>query len=145
MSNLFRNQEVLVLVNLSPQEAIDTYGGVRSGSVKADFYDDCVSIPDPADLNVNENESSYSRRLFSRSTEPSGSVFHSCGRHNNCDTFYIFQNYFRLPRQTIRENANFIVLFSQDTKNLMHIHPDHYDDDMSLNEFKAFCRGMEQW
>ena len=47
-SNLFRNQEVLVRVNLSPQEAIDTYGGVRSSSVKADFYDDCASIPDPA-------------------------------------------------------------------------------------------------
>ena len=46
--------KVLVRVNLSPQEAIDTYGGVRSGSVKADFYDDCSSIPDPADLNVNE-------------------------------------------------------------------------------------------
>ena len=28
-------------------------------------------------------------------------------RHNNVDCFYLAQNYFRLPRQTIRENANF--------------------------------------
>ena len=54
VSNLFLNQEVLVRVNLSPQDAIDTYGGVRSGSVKADFYDDCSSIPDPADFSMNE-------------------------------------------------------------------------------------------
>ena len=70
-------------------------------------------------------------------------AYYTRGRHNNCDTFYISQNYFRLSRQTIRENANFIVLFSQDAKNLMHIHADHCDDDMSLNEFKAFCR--EAW
>ena len=50
------------------------------------------------------------------------------------------QNYFRLPRQTIRENTNFIILFPQDAKNLMHIHADHCDDDMSLPEFKYYCR-----
>ena len=33
------------------------------------------------------------------------------GRHSNVDTFYLTQNYFKLPRQTIRENANFICLF----------------------------------
>ena len=54
------------------------------------------------------------------------------GIHNNCDTFYISQNYFKLQRQTIRENTNLIILFPQDAKNLMHIHADHCDDDMSL-------------
>ena len=62
------------------------------------------------------------------------------GRHNNCDTIYISQNYFRLPRQTIRENANFIILFPQDAKNLTHIYADHCDGDMSIEEFKKFCR-----
>ena len=142
VSNLFRNQEVLVRVNLSPQEAIDTYGGVRSGSVKADFYDDCASIPDPADLNVNEKNLLILDDCF-LGPQNKAEAYYTRGRHNNCDTFYISQNYFRLPRQTIRENANFIVLFSQDAKNLMHIHADHCDDDMSLNEFKAFCR--ETW
>ena len=61
-------------------------------------------------------------------------------RHNNCDSFYISQNYFRLPRQTVRENANFIILFPQDAKNLMHIHADHCNDDMTLDEFEKFCR-----
>ena len=74
-------------------------------------------------------------------TEQSRSVLHK-GRHNNCDTFYISQNYFRLPPQTIRENTNFIILFPQDTKNLMHIQADHCDDDMSLQEFKDYCRKL---
>ena len=30
------------------------------------------------------------------------------GRHSNVDCFYLSQNYFKLPRQTIRETANFI-------------------------------------
>ena len=58
--------------------------------------------------------------------------------------FYISQNYFRLPRQTIPENANFIVLFSQDAKNMMHIHADHCGDDMTLDEFKKFCRKVRE-
>ena len=37
-------------------------------------------------------------------------------RHSNVDCIYLSQNYFKLPRQTIRENANFICLFPQDLK-----------------------------
>ena len=33
------------------------------------------------------------------------------GRHSNVECFYLAQNYFKLPYQTIRENANFICLF----------------------------------
>ena len=58
---------------------------------------------------------------------------------NNCDTLYIAQNYFRLPRHTIRENSNFIILFRQDNKNLAHLHADHCADDMTLQEFKQLC------
>ena len=64
------------------------------------------------------------------------------GRHNNCDTFYISQNYFLLPKHTIRENANFIILFLQDMKNLGHIHADHCATDMTLDEFKKFCTSI---
>ena len=139
VSNLFHSQEVLTRVDLSPQEAIDTYSGVRSRSVKADFYDDCTSLPDPADLNANEKNLLILDDCF-LGPQNKAEAYYTRGRHNNCDTFYISQNYFRLPRQTIRENANFIILFSQDAKNLMHIHADHCNDDMSLKEFKKFCR-----
>ena len=49
------------------------------------------------------------------------------------------QNYFRLPRHTIREISNFIILFPQDVNNLTHIHADHCANDISLLEFKQFC------
>ena len=52
---------------------------------------------------------------------------------------YITQNYFRLPRHTIRENSNFNILFPQDVNNLAHIHTDHCASVISLLEFKQFC------
>ena len=52
-------------------------------------------------------------------------AYYTRGRHNNCDTIYIAKNYFSLPRVTVRENSNFIILFPEDVKNLTHIHADH--------------------
>ena len=61
-------------------------------------------------------------------------------RHSNVDCFYLAQNYFKLPRQTIRENANFIYLFPQDLKNLNHIFDDHVGSDMTKEEFRQLCK-----
>ena len=62
------------------------------------------------------------------------------GRHSNVDCFYLAQNYFKLPRQTIRDNANFICLFPQDLKNLNHIFDDHVASDMTKEEFRQLCK-----
>ena len=53
---------------------------------------------------------------------------------------YLARNYFKLPRQTIRENANFICLFPQDLKNLNHIFKDHVESDMTNEEFRHLCK-----
>ena len=55
------------------------------------------------------------------------------GRHSNVDCFYLAQNCFKLTRQTIRENVNFIYLFPQELKNLNHIFDDH---DITQKEFR---------
>ena len=62
------------------------------------------------------------------------------GRHSNVDCFSLSQNYFNLPRQTIRENANFICLFPQDLKNLNHIFDDHVRSDMTTEEFRQLFK-----
>ena len=50
----------------------------------------------------------------------------------------------RLPRQTIRENANFICLFPQDRKNINHIYNDHVGDDMLKDEFRKCQKSREK-
>jgi len=62
------------------------------------------------------------------------------GRHSNCDCLYLSQNYFKLPWQTIRENANFFCLFPQDQKNLDHIFNDHVSQNMTKEQFKKLCK-----
>ena len=96
-------------------------------------------ILDPSEWDVVEKNSLILDGCF-LGPQNKAETYYTRGRHNNCDSFYIWQNYFRLPRQTIRENTNFIILFPQDAKNLMHIHADHCDDDMTLQEFKDYCR-----
>ena len=53
---------------------------------------------------------------------------------------HLAQNYFKLPCQTIRENANFICLFPHDLKNPNHIFYDHVGSDMTTEEFRQLCK-----
>ena len=55
-------------------------------------------------------------------------------------TLIVSQNYFKLSRQTIRENANFICLFPNDLKNLNHIFEDHVGSDMPKKKFRQLCK-----
>ena len=65
--------------------------------------------------------------------------YFSRGRHNQIDVCYLAQSYSRVPKQLIRDNANFIVLFRQDEMNLKHAYVEHVSTDMSYSEFKSFC------
>ena len=139
ISNLFIQQDTLTKVELSPLEAIDAYDGITEGGIIANFYDDCSNIPDPSSLdNLEKNLLILDDCFLGKQNK--AEAYYTRGRHNNCDTFYISQNYFRLPRQTIRENSNLIILFPQDSKNLSHIYSDHCAQDISSEEFKEFCK-----
>lgn len=139
IANIFQNQDAFQKVALTPVQVIDQYTGDRKGHIKAEFYGDSNMIPDPAELNSDEKNFLLLDDCFLGSQNKI-EAFYTRGRQNNCQTMYISQSYFRLPRHTIRGNANFIILFAQDAKNLQHIYADHCDGDMSLDEFKTFCR-----
>ncbi|KAL4152805.1 hypothetical protein QTP88_000638 [Uroleucon formosanum] len=51
----------------------------------------------------------------------------------------LFESYSKVPKQLLRDNANFIVLFKQDETNLKHVYNEHCSGDMSYSEFKDFC------
>ena len=62
------------------------------------------------------------------------------GRHNNLDIYHLSQSYFDLPKRTIRNNSNRIILFNQTLKDIEHIYRDVAGYDMSYDEFKELCR-----
>ena len=111
VANIFHNQEVLVKVQLSPLEAIEEYTGLERGSIKDNFYGDCMMIPDLSELDVVEKHLLILLDDCFLGLQNKAEAYYTRSRHNNCDTFYISQNYFSLPRQTIRENTNLIIMF----------------------------------
>ena len=139
IGNIFRNQSEFDKVKMSALEVIEQYDGLREGKIKAEFFENCASIPDPTELNVDDKNLLILDDCF-LGPQNKAEAYYTRGRQNNCDTFYISQSYFRLPRHSVRENSNFIIFFSQDAKNLQHIYADHCEGDMSLEEFKRFCR-----
>ena len=69
--------------------------------------------------------------------------FFTRGRHNDLDVYYLSQSYFDLPKRTIRNNSNIIILFQQTLKDVQHIYTDIAGFDMSYDEFKSLCK--EAW
>ena len=111
ISNLFNSQEALV--NILTLTAIEKFSCVSNGKIQADFYDDCQGIPDPSALDPTQKNLLLLDDCF-LDKRNKAEAYYTQGRHNNCDTIYIVQNYFRLPRHTCRENSHFIILFPQD-------------------------------
>ena len=64
--------------------------------------------------------------------------YFSQGRHGNADCFYLCQSFYKIPKSVIRENANLIVLFRQDMRNLRQLHEAYVACDMSFKEFVSF-------
>lgn len=65
--------------------------------------------------------------------------YFTMGRHFNINVFYLCQSYAHAPKQLVRDNLNFIILFNQDDLNLKHIYSNHVNTDMSYAQFKDFC------
>ena len=66
--------------------------------------------------------------------------FFSRGRHENLDVYYISQSFFRLPRQSIRNNSDRLIPFKQTLRDVrsMYYHIGAFD--MIYDEFKEMCR-----
>ena len=131
--NLFNNQSLI-----PPLEAIDTYTGELKGGITAEFFEDCEQIPDPRSLDPKKKNLIIFDDCYLGKQSKTG-AFYSRGRHNNCDSLYISQNYFSLPRNSVRENSNFIILFPQNNKSVLNIHQDHCTD-LPFEEFRNLCR-----
>lgn len=65
--------------------------------------------------------------------------YFSMGRHAQVDCFYLCQTYARVPKHLIRDNANVLILFKQDSLNLRHVYDDHVNNDMAYDVFQKLC------
>ena len=56
IANIFKNRSEFFRIKVPPLEVIEQYTGKKSGKVKGDFFENCASIPDPAELNVEDKK-----------------------------------------------------------------------------------------
>jgi len=139
---LFDNQDQIMGLNIPPALLVEHMGkGLekKSGDIECKFFESSDDVPDPRDLNPElKNVMVFDDLLLEKQNKCE--TYYLRGRHSNIDCFYLSQNYFKLPRQTIRENANFICLFPQDQKNINHIYNDHVSSDMTKEQFRELCK-----
>ena len=107
----------------------------QKSDIDCKFFESASDVPDPRDLNpATKNLMVFDDLLLERQNKCK--AYYTRGRHSNVDCLYLAQNYFKLPRQTIRENANFICLFRQDVNNIN----DHVSSDVTKEEFRNVCK-----
>ena len=58
-------------------------------------------------------------------------------RHNNISIFKVSQDYYELPKRTIRANGNIFQIFKPDNfRDVQNLYQDKASMDMTVNEFK---------
>ena len=77
--------------------------------------------------------------LGARNSSQIGEFF-TRGRHEDLDVYYISQSYFGLPRQSIRNNSDRLILFKQTLRDVQSMYCDIGAFDMIYDEFKEMCR-----
>jgi len=111
----------------------------RNAKVKVDYFEDGTSIPDPSEVNSKNKNLFIFDDVATEKKQTPADNFYTRGRHNNCNSIYLSQNYYLLPRQTIRTNANVLILFALPTIDMRNIYTDIISLDMSFDEFQRFC------
>ena len=78
--------------------------------VECKFCQSAEDVPDPREISSEKNNLMVFDDLLLEK-QNACELYYVRGRHSNVGYFYLAQNYFKLPRQTIRENANSFVFF----------------------------------
>ena len=73
--------------------------------VECNFYQSAEDVPDQRELSSEKKNLMVFDDLLLEKQNACGS-YYVRGRHSNVNCFYLAQNSFKLPCQTIRENAN---------------------------------------
>jgi len=111
---VFENCNEIQREQISPSVLIDALAKNQlqhsKEPIECIFYESADDVPDPKEVSPEQkNLMIFDYLLLQKQNKCE--AYYVRGRHSNCDCLYLSQNCFKLPRQTIRENANFFVCF----------------------------------
>ena len=106
----------------SSEIEIETYDSIEELKYPQDYEEGIIILDD---LNQKEMEDPRVQAMFKRS------------RHNNLSIFIISQDYYELPKRTIRCNGNIFHIFKPNNfRDVQNLYQDKASMDMTYNEFK---------
>ena len=113
----------------------------EKGDISCEFYEDPSDIPDPRDFDERDKNLIIFDDIMTDKNQSAPGAFFTRSRHNNIDCIYISQNYYHLPRHTIRCNSNFLILFNLDPIDTDHLYRDSGAsvDFKDINKFRQLC------
>ena len=106
--NLLKINDQINEQNLDPIGIIKTVGciladnHVKKKNITIQCYENSCEIPDPKEFNKNDKNLIVFDDIMCDKNQSAADSFYTRARHNNIDCFYIAQNFYKLPRQTIR-------------------------------------------
>ena len=102
---------------------IETFDNREELKFPQEYENNSIIILD--DLNEKEINNDKIQSMFKR------------GRHDNLSIFIISQDYYELPKRTIRCNGNIFHIFKPNNfRDVLNLYQDKASMDMTLNEFK---------
>src|SRR5580692_519208 len=113
----------------------------EKSNITCEFYENPDDIPDPKDFDKKEKNLIIFDDIMTDRNQSAPGAFFTRSRHNNIDCIYISQNYYHLPRHTIRSNSNFLILFNLDPIDTDHLYRDSGAsvDFKDVNKFRQLC------
>ena len=131
ISNILNEEDIDIVINElvnkkdfeKSDTEIETFDNIEELRYPQEYKKNSIIILD--DLNEKEINNEKIQAMFKR------------GRHNNLSIFIISQDYYELPKRTIRANGNIFHLFKPNNYlDVRNIFQDKASVDMTLNEFK---------
>ena len=113
----------------------------EKGDIYCEFYEDPEDIPDPNVFDKQDKNLIIFDDIMTDKNQSKPGAFFTRSRHNNIDCIYISQNYYHLPRHTIRSNSNFLILFNLDPRDTANLYTDSGAsvDFKDINKFRQLC------
>lgn len=109
----------------------------QTGKEVATFHSSDDDILPVESLNKNERTIMVFDDVMLEKQHPIEKYF-CLGRHGGADSFYLSQNFVKVPRSAIRANCNLLVFFKQDNTDLRTIYTTYVRGDMPIEEFYKF-------
>ena len=146
LKNIFEQKETIKNSGKDIKEVCKLLGQDLHPNEKYDIaietYENPSDLPDIKDMGEGTLVV-FDDLMTNRSAQQKAGDIFTKGRPFNVNVIFITQSYYEIPKRTIRDNANFLILFRQNSRSIEPIFRDNVDStDMNYKEFQKFANDV---